>query len=106
MQVILAPFAIKDIEEIVQYIREKDSREAALHVLDNLEQTISTLANLPSRGAPVKELRALGIQNIREIYSKPYRIIYEIDTHAVHVFCIADGRRDMRALLERRILEA
>jgi len=106
MKVILAPFAVRDIEEIIQYIREKDARDAAIHVLDNLEKTISTLADLPNRGAPVKELKVLGIKNIREIYYKPYRIIYEIESEAVHVFCVADGRRDMVSLLERRILEA
>lgn len=106
MKVILAPFAVRDIEEIVQYIHERDSRDAALLVLNNLEQTVSTLANLPNRGAPVKELSALGIKNIREIYHKPYRIIYEIESEAVHVFCVADGRRDMVSLLEKRILEA
>lgn len=105
MKIILAPFAVRDIEEIIQYIREKDSRDAAIHVLDNLEQTISTLTDLPNRGAPVKELSALGIKNIREIYFKPYRIIYEIESEAVHVFCVADGRRDMVSQLERRILE-
>ena len=106
MKVILAPFAVRDIEDIIQYIREQDSRDAAIHVLDNLEHTIFSLANLPNRGAPVKELSALGIKNIREIYFKPYRIIYEIGSETVHVFCVADGRRDMLSLLEKRILEA
>jgi toxin ParE1/3/4 len=106
MKVILAPFAVRDIEDIIQYIREQDSRDAAIHELDNLEQTISTLTDLPNRGAPVKELSALGIKNIREIYFKPYRIIYEIESETVHVFCVADGRRDMLSLLEKRILEA
>jgi toxin ParE1/3/4 len=104
MNVILAPCAVRDIEEIVHYIKTHDSREAAAHVLDNLEQTISSLASLPNRGACVKELEALGIKNVREIHYKPYRIIYEAETDAVNVFCVADGRRDMVSLLEKRIL--
>lgn len=105
MKIILAPFAVRDIEEIIEYIRDKDSPDAATYVLNNLEQTISSLAELPNRGAPVKELSALGIKNIREVYYKPYRILYESKSEAVHVFCVADGRRDMVSLLERRILE-
>ena len=104
MKMILAPCAVKDIEEIVQYIKVYDSHEAAVYVLDNLELMISSLANLPNRGSCVKELEFLGIKSVREIYYKPYRIIYEVETDAVHIFCIADGRRDMVSLLEKRIL--
>jgi toxin ParE1/3/4 len=104
MKITLAPCAVKDIEEIVQYIKMHDSQETAAHVLDNLEQTISSLANLPNRGACVKELESLGIKTIREIHYKPYRIIYEAEKDVVSIFCVADGRRDMASLLEKRIL--
>jgi len=104
MKVILAPCAVRDVEEIVHYLKARDSVEAARHVLERLEQVISSLSELPSRGAIVKELEALGIKSFREIYFKSYRVIYEVETDAVNVFCVADGRRDMVSLLEKRIL--
>jgi toxin ParE1/3/4 len=104
MKVILAPCAVRDVEEIVQYMRARDSAEAARHVLDGLEHVISSLSALPSRGACVKELEALGIKSFRELYYKSFRVIYEVETDEVHVFCVADGRRDMVSLLEKRIL--
>ncbi len=104
MKVILAPCAVRDIEEIVSYIKAHDSREAATHVLDNLKQVIFSLADLPNRGAVVKELEALGIKSVREIYYKPYRVIYEAEADVVSVFCVADGRRDFVSLLEKRVL--
>ena len=52
------------------------------------------------------ELRALGIKQYREIFFKPYRLIYQVLDQRVYVMLIADGRRDMQALLERRLLEA
>ena len=73
-------------------------------MLDNLEKTVFSLADLRSRGFCVKELEALGIKNIREIYFKSYRIIYEIEADVVNVFCIVDGRRDFVSLLEKRVL--
>jgi toxin ParE1/3/4 len=42
----------------------------------------------------------------REISFKPYRIIYRVMAENVYVLVIADGRRDMQALLQRRLLQA
>ncbi len=39
-------------------------------------------------------------------FFKPYRIIYRVTEDDVYVLVIADGRRNMRALLERRLLQA
>ena len=37
---------------------------------------------------------------------KPYRVIYRVLGNVVHVFLIADGRRDMQTLLQRRLLDS
>ncbi len=46
----------------------------------------------------------MGIREYRETRFKPYRVIYRIMGRRVFVHLIADGRRDMRTLLERRLL--
>jgi toxin ParE1/3/4 len=51
-------------------------------------------------------LLALGIRDYRETFFKPYRIIYRVEGKRVYVYLIADGRRDMQSLLERRLLES
>jgi len=48
--------------------------------------------------------RALGIREYREVFLKPTRIIYRIIEKKVYILLIADGRRDMDALLQRRLL--
>jgi len=48
----------------------------------------------------------MGIRDFREVHFKPYRIIYRVYGRRVVVFLMADGRRDMRALLARRLLGA
>ena len=40
----------------------------------------------------------------REIFFKPYRVIYRVMRDAVYVLLIVDGRREMQALLQRRLL--
>jgi len=47
-----------------------------------------------------------GIREYREVYFKPYRIIYRVCPEGVYAMVIADGRRDMQSLLQRRLLQA
>ena len=62
------------------------------------------MSEFPARGAFLKELLALGIREYREIFFKPYRILYRVLGTSVYVLLIADGRRDIQTLLQRRFL--
>ena len=63
-----------------------------------------SLSEFPERGVYPKELLELGIRDYREIFFKPYRVIYRVTDDVVHVLLIAEGRRDMQTLLQRRLL--
>ncbi len=41
----------------------------------------------------------------REVFFKPYRIIYHVREERVIINLIADGRRDMSVLIQRRLLK-
>lgn len=105
-RVLLTEDAESDLASIFDFIAEHDSADKALHVPGQVEQSVSNLAELPERGSHPKELAALGIQDYREVFFKPFRIIYRVSGKFVYVFLIADGRRDMQTLLERRLLSA
>lgn len=100
----LTDAAAGDVGDIWEYIRQHDSQDAADHVLTRLEEAFSSLSEQPSRGTYPKELLDLGLREFREIFFKPYRIIYRLQDDVVYVLAVADGRRDMRSLLERRLL--
>jgi toxin ParE1/3/4 len=95
-----------DFEETYFHIAENDSRASADHVLDRLAKAARTLASSPDRGTYVSELRSLGISEYRQIFFKPYRLIYRVYSKQVIVYVFADGRRDMASLLARRLLGA
>lgn len=95
-----------DLEEICKYIARHDSPGRAEHVLERIEGSLNRLAEHPRRGSYPKELLEIGIREYREVFFKPYRIIYRVVGNDVYVLLIADGRRDMRTLLERRLLRA
>lgn len=105
-KVLLTNDATRDLEELYEYISLHDAPEKANYVLDKIEAIFTGLSEFPERGAFPKELLALGIRDYREIFFKPYRIIYRVLSKNVYVFLIVDGRRDMQSLLQRRLLEA
>ena len=101
-QIRITSEAEKDIGDIYDYIAKKDTRQNAQHVLDGLEKLILGLDKSPERGHYPAELSCQGIKEYREVIFKPYRAIYEIVGNKVIVHACVDGRRDMKALLERR----
>jgi len=103
--VFLTAAAARDLEELYRYIAQHDAPGKAEHVLTSIEKVFGSLSESPDRGAHPKELLALGIREYREIFFKPYRVIYRVLGDVVHVFLIVDGRRDMQMLLQRRLLD-
>lgn len=102
----LAPDALVDLEEIHDWIAQHDSPSRAAHVQDRILAALAALARHPGRGHYPPELIELGIREYRETLFKPYRMIYRVEGSHVDVYLIADGRRDMQALLTRRLLAA
>jgi len=104
--VVLTEDAERDLEELYDYIARHDTPGKAAGVLDRIEETLERLCAFPERGTHPKELLALGIRDYRQIYFKPYRMIYRIIERRVYVYLIIDGRRDMQRLLLRRLFGA
>ena len=104
--VLLTNDAANDLDDIYNYIALHDSPQKANYVLERFEKGCSSLSEFPERGAYPKELLALGIREYRETFFKPYRIIYRVMDNVAYILLIADGRRDMQSLLQRRLLNA
>ena len=104
--ILLTNDAARDLEELYDYIALHDAPQKADYVLEQVEKAFSTLSEFPERGSYPKELAALGIREYREIFFKPYRIIYRVIDKNIYVLLIVDGRRDMQTLLQRRLLGA
>lgn len=100
----LTDHAAADLDELFAYIAQHDSLANAESVLSRIESVLDKLVGHPSRGVCPPELAAIGIREYREVFFKPYRIIYRVIGKTVFVYLIVDGRRDMQALLRRRLL--
>lgn len=106
LPVLLTDDAAADLDVIGAYVAQHDSPARAAHVLERIGHAFGTLADTPERGAIPAELAALGIRTYREFFFKPYRIVYRVLPDSLVVLLIADGRRDLHSLLQRRLLDA
>jgi toxin ParE1/3/4 len=103
-EVVLTEDAERDLEDLFTYIATHDSRRNAEYVLTRILEIADSLADAPARGSQPKELRSLGEQEYRQIFFKPYRLIYRVIGQRVVIYLISDGRRDMQSVLSRRLL--
>jgi toxin ParE1/3/4 len=95
--------AWRDLEEIHNWIAEHDSAEKADYVLDRLSEAAESISALPHRGTRPKELPPGMEVEYRQVFFKPYRVIYEIMRDEIVIHLIADGRRNLQSLLMRRL---
>ena len=96
--------AERDLQELYDFVAAHDSVAQAERLLDRIETLMADLATSPDRGAHPRELLALGIRDYRQVFFKPYRVIYRHMGAKVIIYLVADGRRDMSTLLARRLL--
>lgn len=106
LEVLLTEGAEQDLEAIHDYISEFDCVANADHVLDELLKVVENLSKFPERGSYPKELVGLGVKEYRQVFFKPYRVIFRVAGGRVVIYLIADGRRDMQSVLARRLLGA
>lgn len=83
--VFIADDAQRDLADIYRFVARHDSPENAIRLLSLLEKSIAKLSSLPQRGHYPPELERIGIRAYREVFCKPYRIIYDISGNNVFI---------------------
>lgn len=78
--------------------------DSAVYVVEQFEALILSLDENLQRGDYPQQMINQGIKFYREVSCKPYRVIYEIIERKVIIHLVADGRRDVVSLLERRLM--
>jgi toxin ParE1/3/4 len=96
--------ASEDLYAIYRYVAINDSPAKAEHLLDNIHKAMTSLETMPARGSFPPELQRWGIPDFREVFFKPYRIIYEMRGKTVFIHAVLDGRRNCEDLLQQRLL--
>jgi plasmid stabilization system protein ParE len=102
-QVFWAEAAIRDLEEIVDFVAQ-EAPMAAQRLFNRIKQRSTTLASFPARGRVVPELAKRGVKIYRELILPPHRLMYRIEAHRVLVVAVFDGRRDLEDVLVARLM--
>ncbi len=99
-----SPGAEADMIAIATYLLDHRDADAARIFATTIRQKVAALADFPHRGAIPRELDDGSEDGFRQILSGRYRIVYQVEASKVVIVLVADGRRDMQALLRVRLL--
>ena len=106
-RVVFTDAALQDMDEIADTISNFQSVRQALTAAREIRKRVETLKVFPDRGTHLPELVDLGAgstMDYRQLHWKPCRIVYFVSDSVVNIMLIADGRRDMPALLMKRLV--
>ena len=104
-EVIWAPNAIRDLDDILDYVVSEWGADHAERLYLKIVPRINSLSRFPRRARLVSELRRVGIREYRELVVAPYRILFRIVGQTVAILGVLDGRRDLSELILKRALE-
>jgi toxin ParE1/3/4 len=94
MDVVFAPAAAQDIEEIGDYIYAENPT-AALRFISALRSRCSRIADVPNGGAPRFSLWP----GLRSVAFQRYIIFYTADGGAIRIERLLHGARDIETIL-------
>ena len=89
--------AWSDLEEVADYIA-KDSHYYAAAFVREVRDAGRSLAYMAERGRVVPEF---GDPNIRELFVRKYRLIYQMTENTIYIIGFIHGARDLLAIWER-----
>ena len=93
-----AETATQDLEEAAAFIA-RDSRYYAADLVREVWAATRSLRIFAERGRMVPEIDAL---DIREIFIRNYRLIYQVTADRVFILAFVHGARDLTTLWGRR----
>lgn len=100
MEILWAPHAEEQLNEIILGIAEKQTVEIALEWEAKIRETVSNLEEFPQIGENIPEesflMRLDDIDKLRQIICRPFRIVYELTDVACYILSIRHTRMLLR----------
>jgi toxin ParE1/3/4 len=91
--------AQEDTKDLRRYILRKQTST-------QLAVTFGNIRRFPQSGYVPAELSDFGGLHFREALSGQNRVIYEVRDDTIYIHVVTDTRRDLRTLLQKRLLRA
>lgn len=90
--------AIEDLRSIRDYIADS-SEDYAAATIDRIIDTVEPLTDFPLIGAHISEFRR---HALRQMLSKPYRVIYQVRGTSVFIVGVVHGARQLSKAIRGR----
>lgn len=104
MKTVILNAAKNDLHQLRSYILKNFSADVWQATYAKLKESIRNLSAFPYLGAIPQELDDIQIRQYRQLICGMNRIIYEVRGETLYVHVIVDTRRDLSALLMRRLV--
>lgn len=103
-KVVFLQSAEEDLKELKTYLVKNFGTPAWQASYGNIKNVVDALKMHPLAGSIPQELESIGHSQYRQVLSGMNRIIYEIRQEVVYIHIVCDSRKEMGALLSRRLL--
>lgn len=89
MKIVWSPLSYERLENIYEFISDKDT-VAAKKLINRIFERVESLSKYPERGRKVPEINR---NEIREIFESEYRIIYKIEPKKIIILTIRNFKQ-------------
>jgi plasmid stabilization system protein ParE len=104
MKTVILTSAKTDLHQLRSYILKNFSTDVWQTTYAKLKESIRNLSAFPYLGAIPPELGDIHIHQYRQLICGMNRLIYEVRRDTLYVHVVVDTRRDLSALLMRRLV--
>jgi len=104
LKIVIFESAEHDLKDLRSYVVKNFSTVVWHGNYAKLKESIRNLKTFLLAGGIPDELAKLNLSQYRQVVSGQNRIIYEVRQDSIYIHMIVDVRRDMHALLTRRLL--
>ncbi|QIA01091.1 type II toxin-antitoxin system RelE/ParE family toxin [Pseudomonas fluorescens] len=105
LKVVILQSAETDLKDLRTYLIKQFSPQTWHSTYASLRIAIRSLASLPYSGSIPEEIERLNLGQYRQVISGLNRIIYEVREQTIYIHIIADTRKNLPALLMKRLLQ-
>jgi len=89
VKIVWSPLSYERLENIYQFISDKDT-VAAKKLVNRIFERVESLSKYPERGRKVPEINR---NEIREVFESEYRIIYKIEPKKISILTIRNFKQ-------------
>lgn len=106
VRVVVLRGAEDDLGELRRYVHHRFGAKVWKQTLKTVRAAVARIAAHPDAGAVPDELAPLGLGQFRQAMAGANRVVYERRGDMAYVHLVCDARRDLKAVLMRRLMEA